>query len=236
MRNFGLDDLRLVNPTADLTSPEARRMAMRACGTLERAQIFGSLSQALGGVHTVVATTARQRCSAARLFSPEEFFEAELPRLLGSPTPQLDQGTAFVFGNEESGLSNDDLLVANAAITFETSPQMPSLNLSQAVGLVCYEISNCRRRASDAEASLANRTLNKSKSKSNNEKLLSAQELNMVVAHAEKLLSELNFVQPHTSRSRMARLRSILRRSRMSIEDAKFIDALIHFVRHKAVD
>lgn len=131
MKNMGFRRLRLVNPTDPFCS-EARRMASGALDILERAEIFQSLPEALADLHVTVGLTARTGKGRIRKLDPHG-----LVRHLRSYPPEARLG--LVFGREDRGLSNQELDLCNLLVTIPTAPEHPSLNVAQAVLLVCYE-------------------------------------------------------------------------------------------------
>lgn len=138
MANFGLDDLRLVNPregwprVGELRE-RAHAAAAGAVDLLESARVFGSLEEAVADLNFVYATTARERGQLKRIEAPGP----AMAEAVGAW--QAGQRRGILFGPERTGLDNDEVALANAIITFPSSPTYASLNLSQAVLLCGYE-------------------------------------------------------------------------------------------------
>ncbi|SFI29451.1 RNA methyltransferase [Methylobacterium brachiatum] len=130
MANFGLSELRLVNPKNGWPKKGVREAASGATHVLDRATIHGSVAEAIGDLQYVLATTARERGQMKRVFAPEA--------AMGELVAREGQRTAVMFGRERVGLTNDEVSLADAIITFPVSPDFPSLNLAQAVLLVGY--------------------------------------------------------------------------------------------------
>ncbi len=132
MANTGVKDLRLVAPQ-DPDMDEARKMACHAGTILAESRTFATLDEAVGDCGLVVGTTGRAGLYRQHARSPREC--APLIREAGG------QGrVALVFGREDSGLSNAELAVCNRLIQIPASTEYPSLNLSQAVLICCYEL------------------------------------------------------------------------------------------------
>ena len=130
MANFGLDDLRLVNPRQGWPrSDEYREVAYSAAAgatdLLDAAKLFPSVEAAVGDLHGVYATTARERGQMKAVFSPSV--------AMGAAAAAVGEKRGILFGPERTGLDNDEVALANAIITFPSSPTYASLNLSQAV-------------------------------------------------------------------------------------------------------
>jgi tRNA/rRNA methyltransferase len=133
MLNFGLWDLRLAQPDADPRSDEALLRASGARPILERAPVHQSLGEAVEDLQLVLATTARTRERSIPVYSPRDAM------LLAAKAVGRGERVGFLFGSEKNGLSNEELEHATAIVTIPTNPGFSSLNLAQAVLLVCYE-------------------------------------------------------------------------------------------------
>jgi tRNA/rRNA methyltransferase len=136
MANFGLDDLRLVNPRqgwprTDEYRDVAYAAAAGATDLLDAAKVFPSVEAAVGDLQTVYATTARERGQMKAVLSPSA--------AMGASARASGDSCGILFGPERTGLDNDEVALAGAIITFPTSPTYASLNLSQAVLLCGYE-------------------------------------------------------------------------------------------------
>lgn len=131
MLNFGLHDLRLVAPRDGWPNAKAVKMSAHAKAIIEQAQIFDNLSAALADKQIAYAATARPRDLAIKIFSPVD--AAEKLR----QTPEFT--SALVFGPENCGLNNEDIIACNAVVTIPTNPQNSSLNIAQSVVLLAYE-------------------------------------------------------------------------------------------------
>ncbi|MFC6788294.1 RNA methyltransferase [Methylobacterium komagatae] len=139
MANFGLSELRLVNPKNGWPKKGVREAASGATHVLDDAHIFASVEEAIADLHCVFATTARERGQMKRVFAPDE----AMADLVG----REGQRCGILFGRERVGLTNDEVSLADAIITFPVSPDFPSLNLAQAVLLVGYEWRKASGRA-----------------------------------------------------------------------------------------
>jgi tRNA/rRNA methyltransferase len=136
MANFGLDDLRLVNPKSGWPrTDEYREVAYSAAASaghiLDAARVFESLEAAISDLNFVYAATARDRGQAKPVLTPA----AAMP--VAATSTQERRGV--IFGPERTGLENDEVALADAILTFPANPAYASLNLAQAVLLVGYE-------------------------------------------------------------------------------------------------
>ena len=130
MLNFGLTDLRLVNPRDGWPNPAAGPAASGADIVLKKARLFDSVADAVADCAFVYATTVRKRGLVTPIVTPEQAAQ-ELHAQAGP--------SAILFGAERSGLETEDVAVAQKIITVPINPEFGSLNLAQAVMVVAYE-------------------------------------------------------------------------------------------------
>src|ERR1700721_2157498 len=135
MANFGLDDLRLVNPKAgwprtDEYHEVAYSAAAGASHLLDAARVFDSVEAAVADLQFVYAATAREG---------DQLKEVLTPAVGMAGTVAAGQKRGVLFGPERTGLENDEVALADAVLTFPANPAYASLNLAQAVLLVGYE-------------------------------------------------------------------------------------------------
>lgn len=132
MANFGMSDLRLVNPKCRWPNEKATAMAVGASKVTEDARLYTSLQEALGDLNYVLATTARPRGITKEILTP-----GEGARRLHAAVARGEK-VGILFGNERTGLENDEVSLCDAVITIPTS-EFSSINLGQAVLLIAYE-------------------------------------------------------------------------------------------------
>ena len=140
MKNMGVGELALVRP-AVRRFKAAEVMAVHARDLVRQARICATLDEAIGDCALVVGTTCRGGPYRASAEDPEQLAPVLLDAAAHGPV-------AVLFGPEDHGLTNDDLRVCQRLIAIDTSRAYASLNLAQAVLLVCYEL----RRAARAGA------------------------------------------------------------------------------------
>lgn len=132
MKNMGLSRLRLVTP-AVFDAWRIEGIAHRSGDILERAQIFETLEEALSDAVFIVGTSARPRTAHRNYTRPREVAPQVVDRAQDGPV-------ALVFGREDRGLSNQALDLCHSVAIAPTAPDYSSLNLAQAVLLLCYEV------------------------------------------------------------------------------------------------
>jgi len=130
MLNFGLTELRLVAPRDGWPNPAADAMASGALPVLKEAKVFETVEAAVADLSYVLAATARRR-------------ELEIPVVGtdvvgGEMRANIGEGVGILFGPEKAGLTNADVVLADAILTYPVNPAFQSLNLAQAVNLFAF--------------------------------------------------------------------------------------------------
>lgn len=133
MRNAGLSRLVLVNPGADHTSGDARKMAVGSGDILYGAKVVDSLEAAVEDTLLVVGTSHKTRKDFPVVFGPGEV----AGRLVSIPN---EGEGALVFGREERGLTNKEVQLCQLTAQIPSARTYPSYNLSQAVLIFGYEL------------------------------------------------------------------------------------------------
>lgn len=130
MLNFGLTDLRLIQPRDGWPSDPADAMAAGALQQGVEVQVFETLESAMTGLTFALATTARPRGMEKPVFdAPAAVTEI-----------RSREGKAGVlFGGEKSGLPNEAVALCEGILTYPVNPAFSSLNLAQAVGVFCHQ-------------------------------------------------------------------------------------------------
>jgi tRNA/rRNA methyltransferase len=132
MKTMGLSDLRLVAPRA-FPDPEADARATGAVDLLAAARIHADLPAALADVRLAIALSARRRDLGPPVGDVRSMAAQALVEAAGGEV-------ALVFGNETVGLSNEEVLCCQAAVSIPANPLFSSLNLGAAVQILCYEL------------------------------------------------------------------------------------------------
>jgi tRNA/rRNA methyltransferase len=149
MKNFGFDELWIVGEHPQLL-PVSGWWASGADDVLEQARFAETLQEAVADTHRVIATSSlRGRTTPADL----------TPRQLVPEFAALGNGQtmALVFGREDSGLTREEVGLCHRTAVVPTNGDFPTMNLAQAVGVFCYELSSIDVAAQPRE--LANAAL-----------------------------------------------------------------------------
>lgn len=133
MKTMGLTRLVLVNP---ICQPDDHSLALasNAADVVLNAKIIDTLDEAIAGSYLAIGMTGRKREFTARLQTPKEITQ-ELLSVVNT-----NQEVSIIFGNEQNGLTIEQLEKCNRMVTIPGNPVYFSLNLAQAVQIMCYEI------------------------------------------------------------------------------------------------
>ncbi len=195
-KNFGVHDIRLIRPaSADparvlISAPRAEDVV----GSLRR---FDTIDEALADCALVVGTSARVRVDRRIVLDPQ-----------GGALQLVDAmahgRAALMFGREDHGLPNEALDRCHALITFPTQPDYASLNLGQAVLLAVWEVTRALKpeavRAPAVELVRA----------SSEAAPATGADLDRLMAHAERVLTEIEFLKPTSHAHMVATMRRML--------------------------
>jgi tRNA/rRNA methyltransferase len=211
--NFEVAELRLVAPRCDHLGDEARRMAVHGAWVLEQARLFPSLSAALADCHRVVATSGRRAGEPLPLLAPQP----ALHWLAQGPSSPR----ALVFGREDRGLSNDELLQAGRLLTLGSGEAYSSLNLSHAAALVLHTWHGLGADGTSAPAPAPSLAPDPG----------AREALEAMLGDAEALLLDVGFLYPHTAHARMAKLRALLQRAQISAQEVALVRGMVRQLR-----
>lgn len=207
MKTMGLSQLVLVNPRR-FPDAQADAMACGAVDVLAKVRVVTTLSEALIGTCFATAITARRRELAVEpLWAREAAAE-----LVGNA---LSGEVALVFGNETAGLSNDEVSRCQRWASIPTQPGYSSLNLSQAVQVLCYEL---RMAALDPGNPPTISDAGQPASHDDVERLL---------AHIERTALETGYLDPAHPKRFPLRMRRLLARARIEEEEVSLLRGLL---------
>eukprot|EP01031_Cornospumella_fuschlensis_P033513 gene33513-40547_t len=131
MLNFGFTELRVVDPRCDIQSSSARALASGAEDILLNAKVYSTLKESIQDLSRVMATSDRPRHMTQLIYSPRKAAEVAVSSV---------EKVGIVFGRERTGLNNEELALADSVVTVPTNSHFTSLNLAQAVNIMCYEV------------------------------------------------------------------------------------------------
>src|SRR4030043_309823 len=132
MKNMGLNQLIVVDGCSPLHM-NAYKLASGAENILERAEEYPALKEAIFEMGCVVGTTSRSGKERSPLLTPKALLKRIIP-------VSLKNSIGLVFGSEKEGLTNEELSLCPLYVKIPSSESFPSLNLAQAVMVLCYEL------------------------------------------------------------------------------------------------
>lgn len=170
MKNFGFTKMRIVSPPIG-NMREAYENAVEAQDVLDKREVFGTIKDAVSDLNVLIGTTSRPQMLPLAPWELAYFI---------SSNPNCKYG--ILFGTEFRGLSNEELNLCHKVVSIPTSELYPSMNLSHAVCLICYEI----KKAFFADEN--QRFLSK-------EPVASISEIEGLLEHSRKTLNNIGFLK-----------------------------------------
>ena len=204
MKTMGLSELYLVAP-AQFPHQKAVEMASSAHDVLDHATICETLDEAIADCTLVVGTSARTRKIPWPLLTPREMAEH---------VKQEAGEIAILFGQEQSGLTNDELERCHLHIQIPANPAYSSLNLAAAVQVMAYEL----RMASLDQTTYANEW---------DYRLATAGEMEKFFLHLQEVLAEIDFLKMNAPRKLMTRLRRLFLRARPDVMEMNILRGML---------
>lgn len=204
MKTMGLHDLYLVEPK-HFPSVKANEMASGALDILSHAVVVNTLDEAIAECGLVVGTSARLRTIPWPKLSPREFAEKVIKENAATKI-------AVLFGREQSGLTNDELHRCHFHLQIPSHPNYSSLNLAAAVQIIAYEL----RVASLSEAPTFW-----------DYDYAAEKEMNSFYQHLEKVLIQIDFLNPDVPRQLITRLRRLFNRARLDVMEVNILRGIL---------
>ncbi|MBW8309465.1 MAG: RNA methyltransferase [Candidatus Paracaedibacteraceae bacterium] len=140
MGNFGLNNLRIINPVCEVQDPKAIATAAGAEKILADADLYATLEEAIADLNWVYGTCATQRHLIKEYIPIRQAADRVQSHLLRGKV-------GLLFGPERTGLSNDQLARCHGVIQIPVNPDFSSMNLAQASVIMAYELSHYTARA-----------------------------------------------------------------------------------------
>jgi tRNA/rRNA methyltransferase len=201
MKNVGLQELALVDPAGPPIHPDARLMAVGAHDILEDALTFPSLADALADCTWVIGTTRRGGKQREGVIDPRQM-AAEIAEII------QQNKVAVIFGPEDRGLSNRELDLCRRLVTISAHEDYGSLNLAQAVMIVCYEIylASWHKKVGSTVKRLA-----------------TSAELEGMYRHMEETLLRIGFLEQNNPKRMIAVLRRIFSKAQLDPREVRVL-------------
>ena len=139
MANNDISDLRIVGNKADYDIEHIHVLAIHAGGIFDKANFYNSITEATADCAICAGTTRRRGKKRGKLLLPEEFADMADDITEGATTESGGK-VAVIFGNERTGLTDEQLDECNLGVTIPSSDNFGSLNLSHAVQIMSYHL------------------------------------------------------------------------------------------------
>ena len=216
MANFGLWDLRLVNPRDGWPNEKAVAAASRADHVIERVRVFETTEAAIADLSLVYATTARRRDLNKPVLGPEEAAQRAIAHIA------TEKAAGILFGRERWGLYNEEVALADAIVTLPVEAAFASLNIAQAVLIIAYE---WRRQSDFGKELLFAETVSEPATKG---------QLLKLFEHLETSLDEAGFfTAPDKRPTVVLNLRAMLSRGTLSAQEVRTLHGVISSIERK---
>ena len=209
--NFEVDELRIVSPKCNIYSLEAKKMALKGQNFIDNCKIFDNLENAIFDCDLVLASCGRID------LSKDSFFESSEDIFNWTISFKKINNLAIIFGREDSGLTNDELLLANKTFNIPTSKNNPSLNLSHAVSIALYELNKSLKRNFNQELEVFN--------------LASSKQIHDSFLEIEELLLEVGYLLKHTSRAKIRKFKNYILRANTSMHEINVLKGIVHQIK-----
>lgn len=207
MKNMGLADLYLVAPKV-YPSDEAVSRASGATDILERAVVVDTLEEAIADCQLVIGTSARERHIPWPLVDPRQAADMV-----------YDEGleTAFVFGREDRGLTNEELQRCHYHVHIPSVESFSSLNLAAAVQVIAYELRMKSLLMKDAPVVTPKWDV----------PAATAEQMDHLLAHLETVLTQTEFLDPQVPRKVMTRFRRLYQRAQLDQQEMGMLRGML---------
>ena len=182
MKNFGFHKLNLVSPKFIFPNHKTKVTSVGAFDLIENAKVFKKVDDALTEFDIVISLSARRRD-----INKKHITISDLSEILKK---RKNSNFGFMFGPENSGLSNKDISFSNFILQIPTSNKFKSLNLSHSVTIICYELFK-----------FLNKKILKKKGKGL--KISSKSKISSLVKHLINLLDKKDFFLPREKKNAM---------------------------------
>ena len=206
--NFDINELRIVSPKCDIFSLEAKKMALKGQRYIDNCKIFNSIEQAIFDFDLVLATCGRIDLSNdIECQSPED-----ISKWISSFLEIKNIG--ILFGREDRGLSNNELLYAHKILNIETSQNYTSLNLSHAVSIVLYELTKSSTNNLEKDLQLFD--------------LASSKQIYESFNEIEEMLIKTGYLLEHTANSKISKFKKFILKAKTSSYEINVLRGIVH--------
>jgi len=225
---MGFAELVLVHPRWPnvLARKEAIERASGAIDVLQAARVVATLDEALAGMTHLCATVMTPRDFGPPTFTPR----AHLDALLSGAARDWPQGVAFLFGPERYGMSNADVYRCHAALSIPSNPAFGSLNLAAAMQIIAYDW----RQALMARGMGYGVAPSAAASSAPRQRVADAAQIAGLLAHWQRALIHLRFLNPDAPKKLMPRLAQLFNRAQPTVEEIDILRGIARSMEQTA--
>jgi tRNA (cytidine32/uridine32-2'-O)-methyltransferase len=209
IRTMGFERLDLVLP-ARFPDPDATALAAGADAVLDAAGIHRTLVEGLAGSNLALGLSARRRGVNLPEISPREAAAQALA------AAARGEQVAMVFGNERTGLENEELAHCHAMVRIPSVDDFSSLNLSQAVQVMAYELRIAMLQDTPAPPPPMH-----------DEPPADATQMEQFYEHLAQTLDDIDFHKGRTPTTIMLRLRKLFQRAQMDERELRMLHGIL---------
>ena len=207
MKTMGLCKLVLVSPKT-YPHPDIDALAAGATDLIEQIEIVETLEDAIKDCHIVFGTSARSRTIPWPLLDARPAAQKSMKAVLHEK-----QEVAVIFGREDRGLTNDELALANFHVTIPVNTEYGVLNVAQAIQIICYEMRMAATELMEHEVDdKATMKVTEDDAMEWDEPLVTHEQMEQFYPHIQKMLEEIEFLDPKNPRLLPLRLRRLFGR------------------------
>ena len=206
--NFDVKELRIVSPKCDIFSLKAKKMALKGQRYIDNCKKFNSIEQALFDCDLVLATCGRIDLS--------NDIECDSPEVISKWIASFKEinNLGILFGSEERGLSNRELLFAHKIFNIKTSKNYPSLNLSHAVSIILYELNKGSTNNLKKDLKVFN--------------LASSKQIYESFKELEEMLIRTGYLLEHTSYAKISKFKKYILKADTSSHVINVLRGIVH--------
>lgn len=206
MKTMGLHRLYLVRPK-HFPDGEAKSLAVNAADLLDSAIVTATLEEAIADCQFVIGVSGKERSLSQQVMTVREAAH-EVHQIASH------QQVALVFGTEMSGLSNAEADRCQVLATIPANPEYTSLNLAQAVQIMCYEI---RMAITEGKLHYEEKPA----------ELASQDDLERFYVHLQEVLEHIGYINPNAPKKLFERLRRLYARTRLEKEEVNLLRGIL---------
>ncbi len=206
--NFQVDELIIVSPQCDIYSLEVKKMALKGQEYLDKCKIFNNLEEAIFDCDLVLGTCGRVELSKDIVCESPEDISKWISNY------EKIKSLAVLFGREDRGLTNKELLFAHKIFNIQTSKEYPSLNLSHAVSIILYELSKCATKNVKKDLKIYN--------------LASSKQINESFQELEEMLIRTGYLFKHTSNAKISKFKKYILKAKTSSHEIDVLRGIVH--------